>query len=581
MRRLSLLLGVGLVVLALLLSGVISYAQGTPPTSLINAALADMSARVGTALTLDDLASWRWTQSNYPDTSLACPQAGQTYSQVLTNGYQFLFIYNGGTYDYRASADGQILFLCSGPASAPSVVPTQAAATAVPDQAVPTQSVGRAVCTGAMNTRLNVGMEARVRASGLPVNLRGTPASSGVKVAAMAPGDTFQVVGGPQCAENIVWWQVLYGDQTGWAGEGANGLYWVEPTGTTTAAAATPAVTTAAPPAPQSAQVYSPVTDAQSAITIQTVAQLDRLVELPVGEAVTSVAWSGQTVAVTSASGLNLYTAAAFTQSPRFFQVPNGPTTDAAFSPDGTLLATAHHDATVRLWNLSVGGLTAVLRGHTQPIAAVAFSPDGQMIASASGNAEVPGDNVIRLWEVASRGQLAVLAGHTGPVTAVVFSPDGTLIASGGVDNTVRLWDVASASPGTVLPDHAGPVRAVAFSPDGAWLASGGDDSVIQLWEVGPGTQIALESPSPVTALAFSPDGSLLVSAGGALDGGGDSAVRVWDVASRTLIATLETYDAAPDAVVTKLAFNADGTLLAESLSQGSASLVRLFGVKP
>jgi hypothetical protein len=581
MRRLSLRLGVGLVGVALLLTGVISYAQGTPPTTLINAALADMSTRVGTTLTLNDLASWRWTQSNYPDTSLSCPQAGQTYSQVLTNGYQLLFIYNGGTYDYRASADGQILFLCSGPASAPSVVPTTSAATAIPAQAVPTQSTGRAVCTGAMNTRLNVGMEARVRQSGLAVNVRGTPTSTGVKVALMAPGDTFQVVGGPQCGESIVWWQVLYGEVTGWAGEGANGLYWVEPTGTTVTTSATPAATTSAPPAPQAAQIYSPITESQAAITAQTATQLDRLVELPVGEAVTSVAWSGQTLAVTSTSGLNLYSSAAFTLAPRFFQVPNGPTTDAAFSPDGTLLATAHHDTTVRLWDLSVGGLRAVLRGHTQPVWAVVFSPDGQMIASTSGSADAPGDNVIRLWEVSSRGQLAVLAGHTGPVTAVAFSPDGTLIASGGEDNTVRLWDVASASPGTVLPDQAKPVRAVAFSPDGTWLASAGDGAVIQLWEVGPGTQIALESPSPVTALVFSADGSLLVSAGRALDGSGDSAVRVWDVATRTLIATLETYDAAPDAVVTALAFNADGTLLAESLSQGSSSQVRIFGVKP
>lgn len=579
MRRLYLLL---LVVVALLIGGVISHAQDTPPTTLINAALADMSARVGSSLTLDDLTSWRWSQTNYPDTSLGCAQSGQVYSQVLTNGYQLLFSTNGGTYDYRASSDGAILFLCSGPASAPSVSPTQAA-TAVPAQAAPTQAIGRAVCTGAMNTRLDVGMEARVRESGLAVNVRGTPSSTGARVGVMAPGDTFEVVGGPQCGESIVWWQILYGQVTGWAGEGASGLYWVEPTGSATPAApvATPAATTAAAPVPQSAQVYNPVADGQPVISVETAAQLDRFVELPVGEAVTSLAWSGQTLAVTGTSGLNLYSVANFGQSPRFFQVPNGPTTDAAFSPDGTLLATAHQDTTVRLWDLSIGGLTAVLRGHTQPVLAVAFSPDGLMIASASGSADVPGDDVIRLWEVASRGQLGVLAGHTGPVTAIAFSPDGTLLASGGADNTVRLWDIASASPGTVLPERAQPVRAVVFSPDGAWLASAGDDAVIQLWEVGPGTQIALESPGPVTALAFSPDGTLLASAGRALDGSGDSAVRLWDVATRTLIATLDTYDAAPDAAVTRLAFNADGTLLAESVTQGSGGIIRIFGVKP
>ena len=95
------------------------YAQQDQPSALINRALADLSTRAGRTITLDNLSSWTWQQANYPDTSLGCPQTGQRYTQVVTNGYRIAFVYNGATFDYRASADGTVLFLCSGPATVP------------------------------------------------------------------------------------------------------------------------------------------------------------------------------------------------------------------------------------------------------------------------------------------------------------------------------------------------------------------------------------------------------------------------------------------------------------------------------
>ena len=50
-----------------------------------------------------------------------------------------------------------------------------------------------------------------------------------------------------------------------------------------------------------------------------------------------------------------------------------------AFSPDGTLLASAGADHTIRLWNVekSVSSIGRVLIGHTDQVSEVAFSPDG------------------------------------------------------------------------------------------------------------------------------------------------------------------------------------------------------------
>jgi len=60
-----------------------------------------------------------------------------------------------------------------------------------------------------------------------------------------------------------------------------------------------------------------------------------------------------------------------------------------AFSPDGSLLASASTDMTVRLWDPKTRQLLQILQRHSHPVHAVAFSPDGSLLASASGDKTV------------------------------------------------------------------------------------------------------------------------------------------------------------------------------------------------
>jgi WD40 repeat protein len=115
-----------------------------------------------------------------------------------------------------------------------------------------------------------------------------------------------------------------------------------------------------------------------------------------------------------------------------------------AFSKDGKTLAVSNYDTSnIQIWNLETNEAGALLTGHapndegTKTINSLSFSPDGTLLASASY------DNTIRIWDVSAGKELVSLDANQAAV--VTFCPDGTLLASSDVDGIVHLWGVTES----------------------------------------------------------------------------------------------------------------------------------------
>lgn len=204
--------------------------------------------------------------------------------------------------------------------------------------------------------------------------------------------------------------------------------------------------------------------------------------------------------------------------------------TAAAYSPDGTCLALASRDKTVRIFRTADAKQIGVLLGHTGPVWALAYSPDGKRIASGSG------DRTVRLWDADTGSSLAVLEGHQGEIRALAYGRNDLVASADSSEDAIRVWDISSKTVKARLTGHENTIVTLAFGANGTRLASGSFDKTIRIWDIERMKEVStLEGHTKVVnGVAFMPEGSRVVS------GSGDGTVRIWDVVTRQELLKLD-----------------------------------------
>jgi len=178
------------------------------------------------------------------------------------------------------------------------------------------------------------------------------------------------------------------------------------------------------------------------------------------------------------------------------------------------------------------------LRGHTRPVLAAAWSPNGSYVASGGY------DRTLRIWDATTGKQSKLILGHKREILAVVWSPDNQHLLSVSADKTICVWNTFT---GRRLHEikYSSPHVSAVWSPDGKQIAiAKADKNDVTIFDTKKWTFKKFDIGS--TPIAWSPDGKYIAVNRSPLGQLSYGVMRIWDVAAKKMLGDIKLYSKAP-----------------------------------